>query len=94
MNVNCDDNEMLMAIDQCVKKEFTDVNQARSVAVFLALTLLDRPLSGIDTHYSMSRQEIEECRRTVANANLKYRSMSARVKECRLAMWKMIRKRI
>ena len=63
MNVNCGDNEVLMAVDQCLKEKFTDEKQARSVAVFLALTLLDRPLSGIDTHYSMSRQEIEECRR-------------------------------
>lgn len=92
--LNCEDNEVLSAIDQCVKKEFADVNQARNVAVFLALTLLSRPLCGIDAHYSMSPQEIEECRRMVTKANSKDRWMSARVKECRMAMWKMIRKRM
>lgn len=32
MNANYTAKEVLMAIDDCVKKEFTDVNLARSVA--------------------------------------------------------------
>ena len=33
MNANYKDNEVLSVIDDCVKKEFTDVNLARNVAV-------------------------------------------------------------
>ena len=90
-NANYKDNEVLSVIDDCVKKEFTDVNLARNVAVFLALTLLDRPLCGIDSYYSMSRKEIDSARRAITKANSEDRLMASRVAGCRLATWRMIR---
>ena len=90
MKTNYEENKVFSAIDECVEREFADVDQARSVAVFLSLTLFNKPLSGVGSHYSMSKAEIDDVRRTITTANSKDRLMASRVAGCRLAVWKMI----
>ena len=90
MKINYEENEMFSAIDECVKREFVDVDQARSVAVFLSMTLFNKPLVGVGSHYSMSKTEIDEARRAITAANSKDRLMASRVAGCRLAVWKKI----
>ena len=90
MMANYEENEVFAAIDECVKREFADVDQARNIAVFLALTLFNKPLVGIGSHYSMSEAEIDEARRGITAANSKDRLMASRVAGCRLAVWKKI----
>ena len=90
MKTNQEENEVFAAIDACVEREFADVDQARSVAVFLALTLFNKPLVSIGSHYSMSQAEIDDVRRAVTTANSKDRLMASRVAGCRLAVWKKI----
>jgi len=90
MRANYEENEVFSAIDECVKHEFTDADQERNVAVFLALTLFNKPLVGVGSHYSMSKTEIDEARRVITVANSKDRLMASRVAGCRLAVWKKI----
>ena len=90
MRANYEENVVFSAIDECVKHKFADADQARNVAVFLALTLFSKPLVGIGSHYSMSEAEIDEARRGITAANSKDRLMASRVAGCRLAVWKKI----
>ncbi len=90
MKTNYEEDKVFAAIDECVKHEFADADQARNVAVFLALTLFNKPLVGIGSHYSLSKEEIDDVRRTITTANSKDRLMASRVAGCRLAVWKKI----
>ena len=90
VKTNYEENEVFAAIDECVNREFADADQARNVAVFLSLTLFNKPLFGVGSHYSMSKAEIDDVRRTITTANSKDRLMASLVAGCRLAVWKKI----